>query len=468
MPRFELVVIGSGPAGQRAAVQSAKLGHSVAIVEKRRQVGGVSINTGTIPSKTLREAVLDLSGVRRHALYGEALKRRGDVSMQELLARADRVMGIERDVVQAQLARNGVQVFAGVGAFEDPHTVSVTGSDPAHPQRLEADAIVIAVGSTPGVPSGIEVDHRTVMTSDDILTLATLPRSLVVVGAGIIGVEYATMFAALGVEVTLLDQRDRLLDMVDAEVVQEFTHQIRAMGITLRLGERVDHLQLGGSTQALAVLASGKRIAADLVLVSAGRQGATSELALERAGLTADARGRIAVGEHYQTTVPHLYAVGDVIGAPALASTSSEQGRLAACHAFGIETASTPELFPYGIYAIPEVAWVGATEADLTARGVPYEVGVARYREIARGQILGDPDGMLKLIVHLETRRILGVWIMGTQATELVHIGQAVMGLGGTLDYLVYNVFNYPTLAECYKVAALDGYNKLRTLGAIP
>jgi NAD(P) transhydrogenase len=458
--RYDLIVIGSGPAGQRAAVQAAKLGRSVAVIERRREVGGVCINTGTIPSKTLREAVLDLSGTRQHVLYGDAFPPRR-VTVQDLLKRATTVMMRERDVVRAQLERNGVDLLEGDGSFEGPHQLRVSGEVAG--EVLEAEFIVIAVGTRAGLPPGIDADHEGVLTSDDVMSLTHLPRSLAVVGAGVIGIEYATLFAALGIEVTLLDMRDTLLEMVDREIVEALTHQARDMGVTLRLGEKVERIEHSAGRQRVS-LASGKRIVAEMVLISAGRQGATETLALDRAGLSADARGRITVNEHYQTAQPHIYAVGDVIGFPALASTSSEQGRRAASHAFGVATHSVPELFPYGIYAIPELAWVGANEEELTARRVPFETGVARYREIARGQILGDLDCMLKLIVHLETRHILGVWCLGTQATELVHIGQAVMALGGTLDYFLDNVFNYPTLAECYKVAALDGYNKLRAL----
>jgi NAD(P) transhydrogenase len=305
-----------------------------------------------------------------------------------------------------------------------------------------------------------------VLTSDDILELAILPRTVVIVGAGIIGVEYATIFASIGVEVTLVDKRERILEMVDDEIADSFTTMARELGVTMRLGEEVDHVECPDPNHPIIVMKSGKRIATDLVLVSAGRIGATGELDLAKAGLTVDDRGRLLVNAHYQTSVPHIYAAGDCIGFPSLASTSAEQGRLSALHAFGEPVTSIPELFPFGIYAVPEISWVGATERDLTARGVPFETGVARYREIARGQILGDEDGMLKLVFHLETRKILGVWVLGTQATELVHIGQAVMAFEGTLDYFVHNVFNYPTLAECYKVAALDGFNKIQSLGA--
>jgi NAD(P) transhydrogenase len=462
---FDLIVIGSGPSGQRAAVQAAKLGKQVAIVERRFEVGGVCINTGTIPSKTLREAVLDLSGLRQRSLYGESYRAKEEITVEDLLMRTGIIMQREREVIRAQLTRNHVRILEGTAAFEGPHQVRI--ELPGTTRMLEAPYIVLATGSVPGVPAGIEVDHTTVLTSDDILSLRSLPRSLAVVGAGIIGVEYATMFAVLGVEVTLLDKRTTLLDMVDRELVDALTVLAREMGVTIRLGEEVERLDRSGPNSVL-VLKSGKRFATDMVLISAGRQGATQDLHLEKAGIQADERGRIPVNSRYQTVVPHIYAVGDLIGFPSLASTSMEQGRLAACHAFGIEATSVPELFPFGIYSVPEIAWVGANEAELTAKGIPFETGLARYREIARGQILGDLDGLLKLIFGIDNRKILGVWVLGTQATELVHIGQAVMAFGGTLDYFLTSVFNYPTLAECYKVAALDGYNKLRGLNLVP
>jgi len=464
MHDFDLIVIGSGPGGQRAATQAAKLRKRVAICEKQREIGGVCINTGTIPSKTLREAVIDLSGLRQRTLYGESFRARRQIRVEDLLFRAHHVMRAERDVIRAQLRRNGVTLFAGSARFEGPHDVVVdTGSDLI---RLNAPNVVIATGSAPAVPPGLSVDHHTVLTSDDILGLPWLPRTMIVVGAGIIGVEYATMFATLGVEVTLMDKREDLLAMVDREIVDAFTYQARELGVVMRLGEEVARLETNGNSHALVVMKSGKCLAAELVLVSAGRHGATDRLGLESTGVGADARGRIQVNANFETCVPGIYAVGDVIGAPSLASTSGEQGRLAACHMFGVEVRSIPELYPYGIYAIPEIAWVGSHETQLTRQAIPYETGVARYKEIARGQILGDLNGMLKLIFHLETRKILGVWALGTQATELVHIGQAVMALGGTLDYFVDGVFNYPTLAECYKVAALDGFNKLRELAS--
>lgn len=460
MQTYDLIVIGSGPAGQRAAVQAAKLGKRVAIADKRRALGGVAINTGTIPSKTLREAVLDLTGLRMRGLYDDVTKQRR-VTASDLLRRTGEVVQLESQVVRDQLLRNGVTVLQGTARFTGPHEVRVEGGEETH--ELTAPNVVVAVGTIPGLPRGLEVDHQRVMTSDDVLEMTRIPRQMVVVGAGVIGVEYATIFAAVGVEVTLVDKRDQILDMADEEIVDAFAYLARDLGVTFRLGEEVDHVE-PGTDRAIVVMKSGKRIATELVLVSAGRTGATADLDLAKAGLEADERGRLTVNENLQTVVPHIYAVGDCIGFPALASTSSEQGRRAVLHCYGMTATSIPELFPFGVYSIPEISWVGANERMLTAKGVPFETGVARYREIARGQILGDVNGMLKLIFHLETRHILGVWVLGTQATELVHIGQAVMALGGTLDYFVQNVFNYPTLAECYKVAAYDGFNKLHSL----
>lgn len=463
MRNYDLIVIGSGPAGQRAAVQAAKLGKSVVVIDKHRDLGGVAINTGTIPSKTMREAVLDLSGLRMRGQY-RAIDERRVVSAQDLLHRTGQVMQRERDVIRDQLLRNGVQLMSGAARFTGPHAVRVDDGGDTH--ELHGENVLIAVGTTPGLPMDLVVDHELILTSDDVLSLKKLPRQMVVVGGGVIGVEYATIFAAVGVKVTLIDKRDRLLEMVDSELVDAFQVHARQLGVTLRLGEEVAQVQAIDG-QAIVTMKSGKRIATELVLVSAGRTGATLDLGLEHAGLTADDRGRLKVNARYQTQVPHIYAAGDCIGFPALASTSAEQGRLAAQNAFGGQGESIPELFPFGIYAIPEISWVGRNERELTSAGVPFETGVAHYREIARGHILGDDQGLLKLVFHLDTRKILGVWVMGTQATELVHIGQAVMALDGTLDFFVRTVFNYPTLAECYKVAALDGFNKMRSLGLL-
>ena len=459
---FDLVCIGSGPAGQRAAVQAAKLGKRAAVIEKRRCVGGVCIDTGTIPSKTLREAVVVYSGIagKGDRLPWARLDQRP--SCAQLFAGVDRVIAREIEVIEDQLRRNDVSVLSGEAAFADPHTLVVRGEHGT--RRVTAANIVIAVGTEPAPPPGVKPDGEVILTTDEVVHLSHLPRTLAVVGAGVIGMEYTSIFAALGVAVTLVERRDRSLEFLDHEIVDELIHQLRNRNVTFRYGEAVESLAVTADPPRRAVLQleSGKRIVADMVLFSAGRVSATGALNLPAAGLGADPRGRIAVDARFRTAVPHIFAAGDVIGYPSLAATSSEQGRLAACAAFGVEAGSMAEHFPIGIYAIPEISMVGAPEHELTARKIPYETGIARYREIARGQILGDQSGMFKMLFHREDRRLLGIHCIGTGATELVHVGQAVLGLGAGLDYFLGTVFNYPTLAECYKVAALDAANKLR------
>ena len=461
MREYDLVVIGSGPAGQKAAVQAAKLRKSVAVVECGDRVGGVCMNTGTIPSKTLREAALYLTGLSQRPLYGQSYRVKEEITIDDLLWRTQHVIDTETDVVRDQLARNHVALALGMGSFADPHTVRVDGA--AGEELLRGEKIVVATGTRPARPASVDFDEHTIIDSDGILHLERIPRSLVVVGAGVVGIEYAAIFASLGSKVTVVERRARLLEFCDGQVVEALQYRLRELGVTFRLGETVVAVdRFDGET--VTELESGKKILADVVLYSAGRQGATDTLALENAGLEADERGRIAVDERYRTAVPHVYAVGDVIGFPSLAATSMEQGRLAACDAFGVETDSAPELLPIGIYTVPEISFVGRTEEQLTADAIPYETGISRYHELARGQILGETQGLLKLLVDPESRRLLGVHAFGSGATELVHIGQAVMALGGTVDYLVGAVFNYPTLAESYKVAALDATNKLRAL----
>ena len=466
MPDFDydMVVIGSGPAGQRAAIQAAKLDKRVVIAERKTVIGGMCINTGTIPSKTLREAVLYLSGYRERALYGESYAVKQNITMEDLLFRSDHVIRNEIDVTRHQLNRNRVEVIAADASFVDPHTVSLNHVGARGQLDVTAANIVIATGTTSTMDPHIPFDGRRVFISDDILTLDRLPRNLAVVGAGVIGLEYASIFAALGVRVTLIDKRPHLLPFIDGEIMDTLAYQLRQSRVTLRLGEEVGGIEPIEDEHGERVkihLASGKQIITEKALYSIGRTGATQELNLEAAGLAADDRGRLKVNSSYQTEVPHIYAVGDVIGFPSLAATSMMQGRLAACDAFGVESESLPELFPYGIYAIPEISTVGANEEELTEQGIPYEIGKAQYREIARGQIIGDQTGLLKLIFHLETRKLLGVHIIGESASELIHIGQAVLAFGGTVDYFVDTVFNYPTLAECYKTAAFDGINRL-------
>lgn len=458
---YDLVVIGSGPGGQKAAIGAAKLGRRVAVVERRHMMGGVSVNTGTIPSKTLREAVLYLTGMAQRDMYGASYRVKSDITVEDLFARTQHVIGREIEVVRAQLLRNHVDILPGTGAFLDPRTVAVVDEDGVHRTQVTSRFVVIATGSRPHRPGTVQFDDRTTVDSDGVLALERIPTTMVVVGAGIIGIEYASMFAALGTRVTIIDKRPNVLEMCDPEVVESLKFHLRDLSVSFRLGEEVagvDTNDHGTVTR----LASGKRIAADTVMYSAGRQGNTETLGLDKAGLAVDSRGRIVVDGEYRTSQPHIFAVGDVIGFPALAATSMDQGRLAALHAFGEPARELSAVQPIGIYTIPEISYCGRTEAELTNDAVPYEVGIARYRELARGQIVGDSYGMLKLLVHTETLELLGVHIFGTGATDLVHIGQAIMACGGTVEYLVDTVLNYPTLSEAYKVAALDATNKIR------
>lgn len=456
---YDLLVIGSGPGGQKAAIGAAKLGKRAAVVERRHMVGGVCVNTGTIPSKTLREAVLYLTGLSMRELYGQSYRVKHDITVQDLAARTQHVIGREIEVVRSQLLRNHVDLIVGSGRFLDPHTVEVDGA--GERRRVSAGQIVIATGTEPARPSHVEFDDTRVVDSDGILALEHIPDTMVVVGAGVVGIEYASMFAALGTRVTVVERRDRMLEFCDPEVVESLKFHLRDLSVTFRFGEEVDKVEIGRNGTVTS-LVSGKRIPAETVMYSAGRQGMTADLDLEAAGLAADGRGRLSVDGEYRTAVPHIFAVGDVIGFPALAATSMDQGRLVSLHAFGEPANELHDIQPIGIYTIPEVSYAGRTEVELTADSVPYEVGISRYRELARGQIAGDTYGMLKLLVSTSTRHLLGVHVFGTGATDLVHIGQAVMGCGGTVDYLVDTVFNYPTLSEAYKVAALDATNKLR------
>ncbi|HYO82658.1 MAG TPA: Si-specific NAD(P)(+) transhydrogenase [Bryobacteraceae bacterium] len=461
---YDLIVIGSGPAGQRAAIQAAKLDKRVALVERKTVLGGVSVNTGTIPSKTFREAVLDLSGYRERAFYGVSYSVKQNITIEDLLLRTDQVIRHEIDVTRHQLMRNHVELIAATASFEDAHRLRLDHVDGRGQQSLSAEFIVIATGTEATMDPHIPFDGRRIITSDDILRLDRLPRTMAVVGAGVVGCEYASMFATLGVRVTLIDKRPRLLPFVDAEIAESLAYLLRENRVMLRLNEDVGTIEPVTDEHGDRVrihLASGKQIVAEKALYSIGRTGNTAKLSLDKAGLSADDRGRLTVNEHYQTNVPHVYAVGDVIGFPSLASTSMEQGRLAACHAFAVPAVSVPELFPYGIYTIPEISMVGKNEEELTAKGVPYEVGKAQYREIARGQIIGDQTGLLKVLFHAHTREVLGVHIIGEGSSELVHIGQAVLAFSGKIDYFINTVFNYPTLAECYKTAAFDGINRM-------
>jgi len=461
---YDLFVLGSGPAGQRAAIQAAKIGKRAAVAEHRAVVGGVCINTGTIPSKTLREAVLYLSGYRQRSIYGASYTVKEKITMSDLLFRADQVIKNEIDVTRHQLQRNGVQVISARAAFINPHTIRLSALDGSAEQTVTTDKVIIAVGTETTRNAAIPFDGQRIFTSDDILKLEKLPRTLAVIGAGVIGLEYATIFATLGTRVTLIDKRNCLLPFIDSEITDALVYHMRDNRVVMRLDEGVKSVtpvDCATGPRVCIELDSGKKVTAEKALYSIGRTGATAGLALENAGLQPMERGLLKVNENFQTSVPHIYAAGDVVGFPSLASTSMEQGRLASCHAFGLKCESAPETFPYGIYTIPEISTVGRSEEELTKDGVPYEVGRASYKEIARGQILGDTTGLLKLMFHCDTRKLLGVSILGEGASELIHIGQAVLAMGGGIDYFVETVFNYPTLAECYKTAAFDGINRL-------
>lgn len=461
MQHYDLLVIGSGPSGQRAAVQAAKLGKRAAVVERKHEVGGNAVHTGTVPSKTLRETVLNLSGWRERGFYGRSYRVKHDITAADLQQRLQITLDHEIEVMRHQLMRNGVDVIGGQAQFVDPQTISVTATRESEAEHYKADKIVLAVGTRPHRPSHIPFDGKRIMDSDDILNLEKLPRTMAVVGGGVIGIEYATIFSALDINVTVVEAREKLLSFVDQEIMQEFQHHLRDRGMILRSGEEVAECRVDDDGKVVTRLASGRKVVTDVTMFAAGRQGNTNTLALENAGLEADKRGRLDVNENFQTNIEHIYAVGDVIGFPALASTSMEQGRRSALHALTGQPQKRLENFPFGIYSVPEISMAGRTEDDLKAAGIPFESGVARFRETARGQILGLHEGMLKMLFSLEDHTLLGVHVEGEGATELVHIGHAVMELGGTLEYFIESVFNYPTLAETYKVAALDAWNRL-------
>jgi NAD(P) transhydrogenase len=457
---YDLIVIGSGPAGQRAAIYGAKLGKKVALVEMREVVGGACINTGTIPSKTMREAVLHLSGYNYKSIYGMNYRVKERITMADLAFRVQHVIKTEVDVTEAQLSRNNIEMLTGVASFVDATHIKVTNSKGS--SIYEATSILIATGTKPASSPKVPINGTTIINSDLVLDLPTLPKTMIIVGGGVIGVEYCCMFAALGVRVTLIERRPRLLEFADQEIVEALSYHLRDARVTMRLNEEVESVEESEGS-VTAYLESKKKVQGDALLYAVGRQGNVDELELANAGIESDSRGRIPVDKDFRTKVSNVFAVGDVIGFPSLASVSMEQGRIASARAFGDQSiVSNPSFYPYGIWTIPEISFLGKTEEQLTEEDVPYEVGVAYYREIARGQIRGDTTGRLKLIFHRETRSLLGVHIIGEGASELVHIGQAVMSLGGKLDYFVETVFNYPTLAECYKVAAFNGLNRVR------
>ncbi|MEM7215873.1 MAG: Si-specific NAD(P)(+) transhydrogenase [Pseudomonadota bacterium] len=464
MSHYDLIVIGSGPAGRRGAIQAAKFGKNVLVVERGRRVGGVSVHTGTIPSKTLRETALNLSGWRERGFYGRAYRVKKNLSADDLRTRLHITLNHEVEVLEHQFARNQVNTITGSAHFLDEKTIEVTGPD-GEANRFTGEKFLLAVGTQPFRPDDIPFDGTHIFDSDEILELSALPRSLTVIGAGVIGIEYATIFSSLDVHVNLVEPRDTMLDFIDQELVQDFIYQLRDRGMALRFGEKAKTISRDDTGGCCVTLESGRTVRSDVVLFAAGRMGCTPDLNLDVCGLQCDHRGRLTVDSRtFQTAIEHIYAAGDVIGFPSLASTSMEQGRIAICHAFGEKAYEPPEYFPYGIYSVPEISTVGMTEEEVIERGIPHECGVARFRETSRGHIMGLETGMLKMIFSLKTRRLLGCHIVGEGATELVHIGQAVLNLKGTLEYFVENTFNYPTLAEAYKIAALDAWNRMPRL----
>jgi NAD(P) transhydrogenase len=460
MNHFDMLVIGSGPSGRRAAVQSAKLGKSVLVVDKGRRLGGVSVHTGTIPSKTLRETVLNLSGWRERGFYGRGYRVKQDISAHDLVSRLHKTLDHEVEVLQHQFMRNAVKSIHAAVKLTGPNRASLT-TESDEVSEVGFTNALISVGTRPHRPDGIPFDQTHIFDSDDILEIKALPRTLIVIGGGVVGVEYATIFSALDVPVTLIEPRETILEFVDRELVDDFIHQMRDRGMTIRLGCAVKDIAVKANGVEVS-LSDGRLVRGEILLYAAGRSGNVGSLGLETVGIEADGRGKIKVDPiTFQTNVPHIYAAGDVIGFPSLASTSMEQGRVAACHAFGMALPPPPEAFPYGIYAVPEISTVGQSEEQVKASGAAYECGVARFRETSRGHIMGVNSGFLKLIFALDNRRLLGAHIVGEGATELIHIGQAVINLKGTVDFFVNNTFNYPTLAEAYKIAGLDAWNRM-------
>ena len=462
MSHYDLVIIGSGPAGRTAAIQAGKLKRKVLVVDRKDRLGGVSIHTGTIPSKTLRETVLNLSGWRERSFYGRSYRVKDEIGASDLRDRLEKTLDYEVDVLEHQFNRNHVETLHGVARFLSKTEIQVT-TDTGEIVQVTSKKFLIATGTKTYRPDNVPFNGTNILDSDEFLEMSQIPRSLIVVGAGVIGVEYATMFSALDVKVTLIEPRETFLDFIDRTLIQEFTHEIRENGVDLRLGSAVANIEDKGDHVQLE-LENGRQVQAEMLLFAAGRIGATEKLGMEAVGLELDHRGRFSVDRKtYQTDVPNIYAAGDVIGHPSLASTSLQQGRVAACHA--LNTPSLPESpwFPYGIYSVPEISTCGMSEEDIQKRNIPYEVGVARFRETSRGNIMGLEHGMLKMLFSLKTRRVLGVQIVGEGATELIHIAQAVLNLKGTVDYFVQNTFNYPTLAEAYKIAGLDAFNRMPT-----
>jgi NAD(P) transhydrogenase len=459
--KFDLVVIGSGPAGEKGAAQAAYFGKKVAIIERAPTIGGTGINTGTIPSKTLRETALYFSGLRQRGLYGIDYSLRENVTIKEFMYHRNRVVETEWKIVHANIARHNIDLIWGEASFRDPHTLRVQ-HDAAPAAEVSADVILIATGSSPFHPPGIDFDGRLICDSDSILEIERIPAAMIVVGGGVIGCEYASIFGALGTRVTLVDGRDRLLPFVDGEIADRLRERLEHIGVSFRLGERLERVARLGSEVSVD-LSGGESLRADLLLMAAGRQSNVEALRLQEVGVHLGPRGLVLTNEKYQTSVDHIYAAGDVIGFPALASTSMEQARVAMVHAFGLKYKERiSPILPFAIYTIPEIGCVGLTTEECQEKKVPYQLGIASYGNNARGQIIGDVHGLVKIVFNPQTLELYGVHILGESASELIHIGSNIMALGGNLKTFIDVVYNYPTLGECYKYAAYDGLGKLR------
>jgi NAD(P) transhydrogenase len=459
---YDLIAIGSGPAGEKGAAQAAYFGKRVALVERSPNLGGAGYNTGTVSSKALRETALYFSGLRQRGLYGIDYSLRDGLTMREFMYRREAVMQDAWRTIQRNLDRHGIEVVRGEASLRDAHTVSVRPGE-GEERLLEADVILIATGSSPHHPPGIPFDHPLIHDSDSILEMPRIPKAMAVIGGGVIGTEYASTFAALGVTVTLIDTRDRLLPFVDAELAGRLRAYLAGVGLKFTFSTRMTGLH-PAADQVTLDLSSGESLPCDCVLFAAGRQSNVQGLGLEALGVAMGERGLIQVNEKYQTTVPNIYAAGDVIGFPALASTSMEQARVAMVHAFNLQYKERiATVIPLAVYAIPEISMAGLTEEDCIAKGIPHLVGRALFERNARGQIIGDTCGMLKLVFSPTDKRLLGVHIIGEAAAELIHIGAHVMAVEGTIDAFINAVYNFPTLADSYKYAAYDGLGNLRT-----
>jgi NAD(P) transhydrogenase len=459
---FDLVVIGSGPAGEKGAAQAAYFGKRVCLIERAPKPGGAAVNTGTIPSKTLRETALYFSGLRQRGLYGVDLSVKQNITIGDFMHRERAVIESAWAIIQENIEKHGIVTIQGAARFLDAQMVEVSRYG-MEPRRVSGEVILIATGSVPQAPVGYAVDGDVIHDSDTLLTLQRIPPSMVVVGGGAIGCEYACIFAALGVRVTLVNARSRLLAHLDHDVGDALRQSMTArLGVSVHSNVEVTHVTVDNG-RAHVTLSDGVVLHTDAVLVSTGRIGNSAPLGVSSIGVKVNDRGFISVDEHYRTAVPHIYAAGDVIGFPALASASMEQARVAMCHAFELKYKSAvSEVMPYGVWTIPEIATVGESENSLHARDMPYEIGRASFRLNARGQILGDTDGFVKIIFHPEDKRVLGVTIVGETACELIHVGMTVIAYGGTLDYFIQAAFNYPSLADAYKYAAYDGLQRLQ------